>query len=58
MSLPDHDFLVWLAKTFGLGWLLGFFILAAIFAYAPSRRAAHERAGRSILPTAAEEDKP
>lgn len=44
-----HDLLVYLAKTIGLIWLMGFFIIVVIRAYSPSRRAAHERAARSIL---------
>ena len=46
----SHDVLVLLAKTFGPIWMLGFLLIVAIRAFAPSRRAAHERAARSILP--------
>jgi cytochrome c oxidase cbb3-type subunit 4 len=45
----SHDLLVYLAKTLGLVWLLGFFVIVVIRAYHPARRAAHERAARSIL---------
>lgn len=45
----SHDTLVLLAKTFGPIWMMGFLVIVAIRAYAPSRRAAHERAARSIL---------
>lgn len=44
-----HDTLVFIAKTFGLAWMMGFFIIVVVLAYLPSRKAAHERAGRSIL---------
>lgn len=44
-----HDNLVLLAKTLGLAWLMGFFLLAVVFAYRPSRRAFYERAANSVL---------
>lgn len=44
-----HDLLVYLSKTVGLIWLMGLFIIVVIRAYSPSRRAAHDRAARSIL---------
>ncbi|PWE31258.1 CcoQ/FixQ family Cbb3-type cytochrome c oxidase assembly chaperone [Maritimibacter sp. 55A14] len=44
-----HDLLVYLSKTVGLIWLMGIFVIAVIRAYSPSRRAAHDRAARSIL---------
>ncbi|WP_289042552.1 cbb3-type cytochrome c oxidase subunit 3 [uncultured Aliiroseovarius sp.] len=44
-----HDMLVYLSKTVGLIWLMGFFVIVVIRAYSPSRRDAHERAARSIL---------
>lgn len=46
----SHDAFVLFAKTFGLLWMMGFFIIVAIRAYWPSRRAAYERVARSILP--------
>ena len=46
----SHDTLVLLAKTFGPIWMMGFLLIVAIRAFAPSRRAAHESAARSILP--------
>ena len=46
----SHDTLVLLAKTFGPVWMLGILLIVAIRAYAPSRKAAHDRAARSILP--------
>jgi len=51
----SHDTLVLVAKTFGPIWMLGFLLIVAIRAFAPSRRAAHERAARSILPEEASE---
>lgn len=47
---PGHDVFVFIAKTFGLFWMMGFFVIVVILAYRPSRRAAQERAARSILP--------
>lgn len=47
-----HNSLVYLAKTVGLIWLMGFFLIVVIRAYSPSRRAAQEAAARSILPDA------
>lgn len=46
----SHDTLVLIAKTFGPIWMLGFLVIVAIRAYAPSRREAQDRAARSILP--------
>lgn len=45
-----HDTLVFLAKTLGPIWMMGFFIIVAIRAYNPKRRAEQERVARSILP--------
>ena len=44
-----HDTLVYLAKTFGLFWMMAFFVIVAAIAYLPSRKAGYERAARSIL---------
>mgnify|MGYP006179083875 CR=1 FL=1 len=44
-----------LAKTFGLFYLMGFFILIVIHTYRPSRKSAAERAAASILTA---EDRP
>ncbi len=46
-----HDTLVYLAKTLGLFWMMGFFVIVAVLAYLPSRKAAYDRAARSILPS-------
>jgi cytochrome c oxidase cbb3-type subunit 4 len=51
----SHDLLVYLAKTVGLVWMMGFFVIAAIWAYSPRRRQAYDHAARSIL---AEDDAP
>ena len=45
-----HDLLVYLSKTVGLIWLMGFFLIVVIRTYSPSRRATYEAAARSILP--------
>lgn len=47
-----HDIAVYLSKTLGLIWLMGFFVIVVIRAYNPSRRQAHDAAARSILPDA------
>lgn len=44
-----HDFAVLLAKTFGLFYLMGFFILIVIHTYLPSRKQRADHAARSIL---------
>ncbi|OYX44091.1 MAG: hypothetical protein B7Z02_06815 [Rhodobacterales bacterium 32-67-9] len=49
-----HDLLVYLSKTVGLVWLMGFFVIVVIRTYSPSRRRAYEAAARSILPDAEE----
>lgn len=45
----SHDALVFIAKTAGLLWLMGFFVIVVVVAYRPSARAAQERVARSIL---------
>jgi cytochrome c oxidase cbb3-type subunit 4 len=45
----SHETLVFIAKTFGLLWMMGFFLVVLVQAYRPSRKAAHDRAARSIL---------
>ncbi len=44
-----HDLLVYLAKTVGLIWLMGFFLIVVFRTYSPSRRRGYDRAARSIL---------
>ncbi|HRY26307.1 MAG: cbb3-type cytochrome c oxidase subunit 3 [Geminicoccaceae bacterium] len=50
--MPSHETLVVLAKTFGLFWMMGFFVIVAVLAFRPSRKAAYERVALSILPGA------
>ena len=45
----SHETLVLLAKTFGPIWMMGMFLIIAIRAYNPKRRAEQERIARSIL---------
>ena len=57
--MDTHQTLVYLAKTFGLLWMMGFFLLVVWYAYRPSARARHERAGQSVLnDELAAEDRP
>jgi cytochrome c oxidase cbb3-type subunit 4 len=51
-----HDLLVYLAKTVGLIWLMGFFLIVVIRAYSPSRRKAYDQAARSVLEEQAADD--
>lgn len=51
----SHDLALFLAKIFGLFYLMGFFILVVIHTYRPSRKAAADRAATSILTA---EDRP
>ena len=46
-----HDMLVYLSKTVGLIWLMGFFLIVVIRAYSPSRRNVYDAAARSVLPS-------
>ncbi len=50
-----HETFVFIAKTFGLFYLMGFFLIVIIVTCRPSRRAAADHAARSIL---TEEDRP
>jgi cytochrome c oxidase cbb3-type subunit 4 len=45
----SHDLLVYLAKTVGLVWMMGFFLVVVVRTYSPGRRAGYERVARSIL---------
>ncbi|MEQ8349547.1 MAG: CcoQ/FixQ family Cbb3-type cytochrome c oxidase assembly chaperone [Sneathiellaceae bacterium] len=45
----SHDFLVLLAKTFGLFWMMAFFLIVVVLAYRPGARARHARAAQSVL---------
>ena len=46
-----HDILVYLSKTVGLIWLMGFFLIVVIRAYSPSRRKPFDAAALSVLPS-------
>ncbi|MFC2967947.1 cbb3-type cytochrome c oxidase subunit 3 [Acidimangrovimonas pyrenivorans] len=48
-----HETLVYIAKTFGLLWMMAFFVVVLLRAYRPGARARHDRAARSILVEAA-----
>lgn len=54
----SYDTLAFAAKVFGPIWMMGFFVIVVIRAYNPKRRAAHDRAARSILPESSVEDRP
>lgn len=45
----SHDTALWLSKTIGLFYMMAFFLIAAVYAYWPSKRDTFERAGRSVL---------
>ncbi len=50
-----HETFVLIAKTFGLFYLMGFFLIVVIHTFRPSQKARAEHAARSILNT---EDRP
>lgn len=45
----SHDFVLMIAKTFGLIYLMGFFVLAVLHTYRPSGKAKADHAANSIL---------
>ncbi len=45
----NHDLLVMIAKSFGLFYLMGFFIIVVIHTYRPSSKALADHAARSVL---------
>ena len=47
----SHDLALFLSKTFGLFYMLGFFILILIHTYRPSQKARADQAAQSILTT-------
>ena len=51
----DHDFTVWLSKSFGLFYLIAMSIAVLIYAFWPSNRKQFDAAAQSIL---GNEDKP
>lgn len=56
--MPEHDQLVYIAKTFGLFWMMAMFLIVVWLAYRPGAKARHDRAARSILPDPEPEDRP
>ena len=44
-----HDLLVYVAKTFGLLWMMGMFLVVVQRAYRHRHRASYEHAARSVL---------
>lgn len=51
----SHDLTVMIAKSFGLFYLMGFFIIVVIHTYRPSSKALADHAARSVLTS---EDQP
>ena len=51
----EHDLLVFVSKTFGLFYLIGFSAIVLVYVYWPSNRATFERAAAAIIH---DEDKP
>lgn len=47
--LPSHDTLVFVAKTFGLFYLVALSLIFLVHTLRPSMRARYERAARSIF---------
>lgn len=45
----SHDTLVFIAKTLGPLWMMAIFVIVVVMAYRPGRKAAYERAARSVL---------
>ena len=45
----SHDFALFLAKTVGLFYLMGFFLIIVFQTYRPSKKAQADRAAKSIL---------
>lgn len=46
----SYELLAYLAKTLGLVWMMGFFVIAVLYVYRPGARATYRRAARSVLP--------
>jgi cytochrome c oxidase cbb3-type subunit 4 len=55
MMQIDHDFTVWLSKSFGLFYLIGMSAAVLVYACWPSKRKQFDAAAKSIL---GNEDKP
>ena len=46
----SYETLAGFAQTFGLLWMMGFFLAVVALVYWPGRRARYDRIARSILP--------
>jgi len=55
MSAPDHDFLVFISKTFGLFYLIALSLGVLVYAYWPKNKPRFDAAARAILE---KEDRP
>lgn len=51
----DHETTVWFSKSFGLFYLIAFFLAVLIYVYWPSNKKRFDKAANSILRS---EDKP
>jgi cytochrome c oxidase cbb3-type subunit 4 len=51
----DHDTVVWIAKSYGLVYLVIFSIIVVLYAYWPKNKKGFDEAAKSIL---TEEDRP
>lgn len=47
--MTTFEALTVLARTFGLFWMMGVFVIVVVLAYRPGARDRHDRAARSIL---------
>ncbi|MGB4865106.1 MAG: cbb3-type cytochrome c oxidase subunit 3 [Hyphomicrobium sp.] len=45
----DHLDVVYVAKTYGLVFLVAFFVIATVYAYWPSNRQRFEEAAKSVI---------
>lgn len=45
----SYETLAGFAQTFGLLWMMGFFLAVIVFVYWPGRRARYDKIARSIL---------
>lgn len=51
----DHDTLVWISKSYGLFYLIGFSLIVVLYAYWPSNKKGFDEAAKSVL---SEEERP
>jgi cytochrome c oxidase cbb3-type subunit IV len=49
MQFPSHETLVYIAKSFGLFYLIALSIAVIVYAYWPSKKKDFERAAQAIL---------